>query len=562
MAAGKLRHQSILQLVAGLVLLFSLNVLADFFFTRLDLTAEGRHSLSASSRRLASGLKDVVYVKVYLEGELPPGFKKLRNSTQELLDEFRVYSGDNIEYEFIDPSSGPGEKERMELYKQLAQKGLFPTNLETQESGKKSEKIIFPGALITYGSSEVPVQLLKSRLGSGPEEMLNNSVEGLEYEFASAIRRLTQPIAKDVAFLRGHGELDNEHITDAAKALSEYYKVDTVVMDEQLRSLDGFDAVIIAKPTLPFSEKDKFVLDQYIMHGGKTLWLLDGMAIEMDSLAASSTTIALPYDLRLEDQLFRYGVRVNPDLLMDLQAAPIPVVTGYTGNSPRQELFPWPYFPLLNASCNHPVVNNLNLVKSEFGSSLDTIDVPGIRKTVLLQTSEYSRLQMTPARVSLNMLRQEPDKRQYNKRNLPFAVLLEGAFTSNFRNRIPDAIRDSKEIGYREKGDTARMIIVGDGDVIANYVSRKGAIYPLGYDRFTQQSYGNRNFILNCIDYLCDDSGVIELRGKELKLRLLDASKTKENEWVRWFNVVAPILLLAVAGGFHHYRRKRRFTRS
>lgn len=561
MSARNLRKQSIIRLVSGLVLLCAINVLAGYYFIRLDLTAEQRHSISASSKRLAGKLGDVVYVKVYLDGDLPPGFKRLRNATREMLDEFRLYAGDNLEYTFIDPAAGKGEKERLELYKQLAKKGLFPTNLEVQEEGKKSEKIIFPGALVTYGNAEVPLQLLKSQMGSSPEEMLNNSVEGLEYEIASAIRRLTQPIAKHIAFLRGHGEADNEHITDAARALSEYYKVDTLLMAEQLGSLEGFDAVIVAKPTAPFSEKDKFILDQYIMKGGKLLWLLDGMSVDMDSLTQNSTTIAMPSQLNLEDQLFRYGARVNSDLLMDLQAAPIPVVTGYTGNAPRQELFPWPYFPLTQPLGNHPVVNNLNLVKSEFGSSVDTIDVTGIQKTVLLTTSDYARIQMPPARVSLNILQQEPDKRQYNKRGLPFAVLLEGRFPSNFKNRIPDAIRDSKEIGFRETGEPTRMIVVGDGDVITNYVSRKGAIYPLGYDRFTQQSYGNRNFILNCIDYLCDDSGVIELRGKEIRLRLLDKAKLADGGWIRWTNVLAPLVLLVLAGTIHHRVRRRKYSR-
>jgi gliding-associated putative ABC transporter substrate-binding component GldG len=561
MSTKNLRKQSIVRLVSGLFLLLALNVLADFYFLRFDLTAEKRYSISESSKKLAGKLSDVVYVKVYLDGDLPPGFKRLRNATQEMLDEFRIYAGDNIEYSFIDPAAGKGEKERLELYKQLAKKGLFPTNLEVQEDGKKSEKIIFPGALVTYGNAEVPLQLLKSQMGSSSEEMLNSSVEGLEYEIASAIRRLTQPIAKHIGFLRGHGEADNEHITDAARSLSEYYKVDTVLIAEQLGSLSGFDALIIAKPLLPFSEKDKFILDQFIMKGGKVLWLLDGMAIDMDSLTQNSTTIAMPAQLNLEDQLFRYGARVNPDLLMDLQAGPIPVVTGYTGNTPRQELFPWPYFPLTQPSGSHPIVNNLNLVKSEFGSSVDTIEVPDVRKTILLTTSDYARIQMPPARVSLNILQQEPDQRQYNKRGIPFAVLLEGRFTSNFRNRIPDAIRESKEIDFRETGDSTRMIIVGDGDVVVNHVSKQGALYPLGYDRFTRQSYGNRNFILNCIDYLCDDSGVIGLRGKEIRLRLLDQAQLEESDWVRWANVLSPLLLLIIAGTVHHRLRKSKYTR-
>jgi len=560
MAVRSVRSNSLLQLAASAIILITLNILSGHFFTRFDLTAEHRYSLSPSSIKLAGELKDVVYIRIYLEGDLPPGFKRLRNATRELLDEYRVHSADNIDYEFIDPSAAGNEKERLELYKQLAKKGLFPTNLEVQDQGKKSEKIIFPGALVSYKNQEVPLQLLKSQLGSDPEVMLNNSIEGLEYEITSAIRRLTQPLAKEVAFLRGHGELSTDRITDAARALSEYYKVDTVLIDGQLHALDNYAAVIIAKPDAPFSEKDKFIIDQYVMNGGKVLWVLDKMTIDMDSLETTSTSIALPNNLNLDDQLFRYGVRINADLIMDLQSAPIPVVTGYTGNRPNQELFPWPFFPLLNAGNNHPVVNNLNVVKGEFTSSLDTIEVPNIRKTILLTSSGFSRLQLSPVRVSLNMLRNDPDPKLYNKRNLSAAILLEGTFPSNFKNRIPEAIATSPEIGYKESSTANKMIVVGDGDIISNYVSKKGAIYPLGFDRFTQQSYGNRNFILNCVDYLCDDSGVIELRGKEIKLRLLDKAKLATAGWLNWFNVLLPLLLLMTGGWIHSYLRKRKYT--
>lgn len=295
------------------------------------------------------------------------------------------------------------------------------------------------------------------------------------------------------------------------------------------------------------------------MRGGRSLWFIDKLAVDMDSLTTTSTTIALPWNLNLDDQLFRYGVRVNDDLLLDLQAAPIPVVTGYTGNSPRQELFPWPYFPLMDGAGSHPIVNNLNVVKGEFVGTLDTIQVQGIRKTILLCGSKFGRLQMSPARISLNLLQEEPDPKSYSKRQLPAAVLLEGSFTSNFRNRIPEAIRTSKEIGFKETGQPTSMVVVADGDVIRNYVSKKGAIYPLGYDRFTKQSYGNLSFVLNCVDYLCDDSGVIGLRGKEFKLRLLDASRMNEMPWLPWVNVLAPLGIVLLAGAVHQSLRRRKY---
>ncbi|MFM9028389.1 MAG: Gldg family protein, partial [Bacteroidota bacterium] len=302
------------------------------------------------------------------------------------------------------------------------------------------------------------------------------------------------------------------------------------------------------------------IIDQFIMRGGKALFFLDKLAIDMDSISTTSTTIALPYNLNLDDQLFRYGVRLNSDLLLDMKSAPIPVVTGYTGNTPRQELVPGPYFPLLDPADGNPVSNNLNVVKGEFCGTIDTIEVSGIRKTVLLSGSKACRIQMAPARVSLNILQEEPDERDYNKLFLPTAVLLEGTFSSNFRNRIPETIRDSKEIGFMETGKATKLIVVADGDVIRNHVSKKGAIYPLGYDRFTNQSYGNLSFVLNCVDYLCDDSGVIGLRSKEFKLRLLDGARMNELPWIPWLNVLAPLLMVVITGIIYNRSRKKKYS--
>ncbi len=563
MSSGKQRKDSLLRLIASLVILVSVNIIGNFLFFRIDLTAEKRYSISDASRELAGSLNDVVYFKVYLDGELPPGFRRLRNATRELLDEFRIYAGGNIEYEFVDPSAEPEEKKRLELYKQLARKGLLPTNLEEREKGGSSQKIIFPGAIASFGGEEIPVQLLKSRLGSSPEEMLNTSVENLEYEIAGVLRRFTRTGgAPRIGFLRGHGELDNKHISDAARALNEYYNVDTVFIGGRLDALKDHRLLIIAKPTLSFDEKDKFVIDQFIMRGGRVLWLIDRMQAEMDSLGQTGTTVAIPYELNLDDQLFRYGARVNTDLVMDLQAAPIPVVTGYVGNQPKQELLPWYYFPLLESTDNHPIVRNLNAVKTEFPSSVDTIDVTGIKKTVLLAGSQYCRLQLPPARISMNILQQEPDPATFPRRHVPIVLLLEGNFRSLYENRLPDTIAKDPGIGFRAAGDSSKMIVAGDGNLIESQVSKKGAIYPLGYDRFSQQQFGNRNFILNAADYLCDDTGVLALRAKEFRLRLLDAGKLNEQGTIiRWANVVLPLLLLWIAGWLFHLGRRRRFQR-
>ena len=556
----RLKRQSIIQLLLAVIVLVFINVIAGFVFTRFDLTSEKRFSLAASTKELLKNLDDVIFVKVYLEGDLPPGFKHLKNSTRELLDEFRVVAKDNIEYQFIDPSALADKQERNNLYEQLAQKGLQPTNLEERQKGGTSQKIIFPGAIISYRAQEIPLQLLKSRMGSNPEEMLNNSIEGLEYDFIKGIKTVTTSIKTRVGILQGHGELSTRQIADAARALRESYRIDTVTINGHLDALKNFKTLIIAKPESAFFEKDKFILDQFIMKGGRVLWLLDAMQIDLDSLSEISTTMALSKDLNLDDQLFKYGVRVNDDLVMDMQAAPIPVVTGQVGNQPKTELFPWYFSPLINPVSMHPVVYNLNAIRFDFASTIDTIESAGIQKTILLHSSDYSKAMMAPARVSLNVLKEEPDAKQFNKSKLPVAVLLEGIFPSNYKNRIPESIANAPEIGYREVSMPTKMIVVADGDVMSGYISKKGVIYPLGFDRFTQQTYGNLNFILNCVDYLCDDSGLMALRAKEFKLRLLDKSKT-ENSSIPWINTLMPVLIIAIYGFIHAMIRKRKYEK-
>lgn len=555
------RQQSLVRLFLLIGILILVNVIAQFAFTRLDMTQEKRYSLSKSSKDLAGNLQDIVYFKIYLDGELPPGFLKLRNSLKEMLDEFRIYSNDNIQYEFIDPTSNPDEKQRVELYKQLSEKGLYPTNLEESDKGQQSQKIIFPGAIVNYRSQEIPMQILKSKFGGNSDVMLNNSIENLEYEISTVLRKFSQEKTTSIAFLRGHDELPTSRISDAANTLNNFYTVDTVMIDGKLNALNNYKLLIIAKPDSAFDEKDKFVIDQFIMKGGRVLWLIDKMAMDMDSLEKRSTTVAIPNEINIEDMLFRYGVRINPDLVMDMQAAPIPVVTGYVGNQPKQEIFPWYYYPLLSAESKNPIVNNLNMIKTEFASSIDTIETESVQKTILLTSSKLSRLQLSPARVSLNILREKADPMMFNRRNIPIAVLLEGNFNSNYENRVPTAIAASKEIDFKSKSVNTKMIVVSDGDVIASYVSKKGNVYPLGYDRFTRQTFGNKSFILNCIDYLCDNNGVLELRSKELRLRLLDPAKIEQPQFLEWLNVILPSLLIIIFGLIFTFIRKRKYTK-
>ncbi len=555
---------SLIQLGIALAIIVLLNIAGSFVFHRFDLTSEKRYSLAPATKELLTNLDDIVLVKVYLEGEFPAGFKRLRNETKEMLDEFRAYAGDNVQYEFINPSENPDEKKRNEVYQHLFKQGLQPTNLTVKEESGKSQQIIFPGAIFSYKGKEISVQLLKSRLGVSSEEMLNSSIQQLEYEFSNCIRKLSKPVKLNVAFIKGHGELDQKHTSDIARSLDEYYSLREITLGENIHSLEKFDAAIIAKPDSDLSEKDNFILDQFVMRGGKLMWFIDPGFANMDSLQNKlGMTFGIANPINLDDMLFKYGVRLNDNLVQDLQAAPIPIVTGYSGNQPQQSLFPWYYMPLIVPENVHPIVNNLNAIKFEFASTIDTIGNAGIKKTILLRTSKYTKLLNAPVRISLGIVQQEPQQEQFNKHFEAVAVLLEGKFESVFKNRIAPAIANSNEIKFKAESSPTKMIVVSDGDVIKNGVAKSsGKVYPLGFDKYTNQMYGNTNFILNSMNYLTDNSGLISIRSRELTLRLLDKEVLK-NQKTRWqiINTVVPVLLLLIFGLIQYILRKRKYTK-
>ena len=499
----------------------------------------------------------------------------MRNATKEMLDEFRAYNK-NIQYEFVNPSESENEKERNDTYQLLMEKGLQPTDLQVNTKEGREQQIIFPGVIAVFKSNEVAIELLNSQIGVPPEEVLNNSIQGLEFKLASAIRDLTVIRKPTVAFIRGHGELENQYIYDIGQALSKQYEVGVISIGGQISSLsrrdsvsesktriaNKYDAIVIAKPDTAFSEKDKFVIDQFIMRGGKVLWLIDPVFASMDSLQATETTLGIAMELNLEDMLFRYGVRLNPDLVMDLSALPIPLRTGQVGNQPKIDFFPWYYFPVLTPTVNHPIVKNLNAIKTEFVSSIDTIRVEGVKKTILLKTSNYSRTVNTPALITLSILEQEPDERAYTGPPQTVAVLLEGEFKSNFENRIPPEIGQNRDIGFITRSEPTRMLVVSDGDMIRNQLHfQKGYPMPLGYDQYTGESFGNKDFILNSLDYLLDESGLITIRSRELKLRLLDMTRVN-NQKLFWqaFNILFPVLLILIFGIIRNQLRKKKYS--
>lgn len=575
-----LRRNSIVQLMLGLAIIILLNIIGSYLFHRFDLTSEKRYSLSPATKKMLKNLDDVVYFKVYLEGDFPAGFKRLRNETREMLGEFRAYS-DNIQFEFIDPSAASSQSEREKTYQQLVEAGLNPTDLQVKNQGGTSQQIVFPGAIVSYKSKEFPVELLHSQIGMPPQEVLNNSVQSLEYTLASAISRLSSGERPSVAFIEGHGELPEMLTADAEKSLGEYYNVERVKINGALSSLtkrtpkgkdsteyvvkNKYKAIIIAKPDSAFSEKDKFIIDQYIMRGGKVLWLIDPVFATMDSLQSKDQTIGIGMDLNLDDLFFNYGCRLNPDLIMDLNAMRIPIVTGQMGDQPKMDMLPWYYFPVIFSTSSHPIVRNLNALKTEFISSIDTVAVSNIKKTVLLTTSRYSKVLITPALITTEVMRQEPDVSKFTEPFRPVALLLEGKFVSLFLNRIPAEIAGAPEINYVANGAPSAMIVVSDGDIIKNQLqaSANGPTpLPLGYDRYSGQTFGNKDFIMNAMNYLCDDSGLLSVRSKELRLRLLDGEKIKA-EKIRWqlINVLLPVLLVVLFGVVQYFIRRRKYTK-
>jgi ABC-2 type transport system permease protein len=559
---NKNKFNSFLQLFSAIVIVILINVIGNYVFHRFDLTAEKRYSLSAATKKLLKELDDVVYFKVYLEGEFPAGFKRLRSETKEMLDEFRAYAGDNIQYTFINPSQNEDVNKNTEVYEQLYKAGLLPTSLQVKTENGEQNQIIFPGALVTYHEKTSPLQLLKAQVALGEEEVLNGSIENLEFEFASTILKLTTKVKDKIAIVEGHGELNGKNLEDITKALEEYYVVERVRLNNQLFSLRGFKAAIIAKPDSSFDEKDKYILDQFVMKGGRTLWLIDPVMASMDSLTKNNVTLGLANPINLEDIIFKYGVRMNTNLVLDVQSAPIPVLAGYQGNQPQYKYYPWVYFPVAFPFCDHPIVKNLNAVKFEFASGIDTLNNREIKKTILLASSQYSRSVNTPARIDLSILKKNPNPKEYYRRNIPLAVLLEGEFESVFKNRIAPAVSTSEEMAFKAQGVKTAMIIVSDGDVIKNQVqSSTGKVYPLGYDRYTQQQFGNKTFILNCMNYLLDDSGLITVRTRDIQIRLLNKTIISEQK-LKWqlICILSPIIIIMLYGLFSGWLRKKRYA--
>ena len=560
------RKQNVWGMAAVLLVLLFVNVTSSYLFTRMDLTQEKRYTLSASTKEMLKELDEQVLFRVYLEGDdLPSEYRRFRNEIKDMLDQFRAYSR-YVEYEFVNPNSMKTDEEKRQFNEMLIKKGLTPIPVTSEEDGVQKQQIVYPSMEVSYMGRETALQLQSSGVsGRSTDEVVNSSVESLEYNFVTAIHRLTRPVRAKVGFLLGHGELEKIDLFDIQMSLVEDYAVENVYLDKNIDALTGrvldtrdssvsvrnkFDVVVIPKPLRTFSDQDLYILDQYVMYGGKILWLVDALDADMDSLQNKAQTFATRLPTNLDDLFFNYGVRVNPDLIMDYRCRGIPMM----GSDNRMQLVPWYYFPTLVPNSSHPIVRNLDVLKTDFVSSIDLID-NDIEKTVLLTTSDHVHIKNAPVNIQLSDAMIEVNDQLFNRSALPVAVLLEGEFKSLYRGRLASTFVERNEIAYKEKCDKpTQMIVISDGDMIRNgtAMSEQGRYpFPLGYDRYTNVEFANKTFLLNAINYLAGDEGMINARPRSISIRRLDAAKVKEQrgayQFANMFYPVLAVMVLAVS---------------
>jgi ABC-2 type transport system permease protein len=553
-------RKGLVSILAGIIIV---GFLSSFAFTRFDFTKEKRFTISKISRGILDSLHGATTVTVYLQGDnFPPAFKRLQSATKDMLNDLEAYSHGKLHFAFIDPLKDKSNEQQQQTIQDMMQKGIEPTNLSVKTDNGLTQKLIIPYALVTANGKEIAVKLLQSRIGLSYDEQLNNSIQNLEYAFSSAIKKVNSGGKPEIGFTEGHKELTDLQLNDAMKSLSDGYLVGRVDLKSiPFDSLLKVKLLVIPKPDKPFTELEKFKLDQFVMRGGRVLWTIDQVSAELDSMRGhGGDQLSFPKQLNLDDQLFVYGIRINYDLIADLNCAQIPVATGNVGGQAQIQNVPWLFYPILMPLSKHPVVKNLDGIRTEFISTIDTIAVKGVKKTILLTTSPYNRKFNAPYLLSLQALEQEPNPKAFQSEPKTVGVLLEGKFKSDFLNRQqPEGMTD--KIEQLQESKPTKMIVISDGDVFKNQVAQDGSPYPLGYDHYTQQNFGNKNLLLNIADYLTDDSGLIALRTKEIKLRLLDRAKIR-SEKLYWqvVNNGIPLALVLIFAIFQHYIRRRKYA--
>ena len=550
--------KNIALLVVGLILL---NVLAQKVYKRFDLTTDQRYTLNPSALAILDKAESPVVIDVYLEGDgFPSEFRKLQSETRQLLEEFKAYNN-NISFNFINPIEN--EATRDQNIQQLNARGLTPMQLNVQENGKSSQAVIFPWALASYNDATVKIPLVKNTIGATQQQLVTNSVQQLEYAFADGFSKLVNPKRRKIAVLKGNGQLENKYIADYIKSIRDYYFIAPFTLDSvtnhaesTLKKLQDFDLIISAKPTEPFTEAEKFVLDQYTMNGGKSLWMLEQVAMSKDSLYNDlGKNIAMPMDLNLTDFFFKYGVRINPLIVSSMYSAPITLASG-EGSESQFQSYPWTYSPLAKGNSKHPIVNNLDFLKFDFANPMDLIK-SSTKKTILLQSAPLSKLEGTPREISLDMVNDKLDPKSFNKGPQNLAVLLEGTFTSAYKNRV----KPLKLANTKAQSIPTKMVVISDGDIVKNEVGRTGP-EELGFDKYTGQTFGNKEFLVNVANYLLDDTGLINIRSKEIAVAFLNPEKITE-EKTKWqlLNVLLPLVLLGVFGFLFNYFRKKKYAK-
>lgn len=558
-------HKKTIQHIIVLLIVFILvNVVASYVYKRFDLTQDQRYTLSEAAKETVATAKSPIVIDVFLEGNFPPEFNRLQSETKQLLEEFSAYNP-NIKFEFINPLEVDNAQA---LQQEFAQRNMNGAQVEVRENGKVSTETVFPWALAYYNDKSVAIPLLKNQLGTSTEERVTNSIQNLEYAFADGFNKLITPKKRKVAVLKGNQELADRYVANFLSTLKDYYFLAPFTLDsaavapnKTLEQLQTFDLVIAAKPTQAFSDSEKYILDQYIMNGGRSLWLIDATENKIDSI--SGKTFAFGKELNLNDFFFKYGLRVNPNLVKDVYSAPIVLAQGSEQNS-QYNRYPWFFSPLTSSANNHPIVTNIEAVKFDYASTIDTLP-NSVKKTVLLSTSPITQVIGLPYEIDLDqeipdnlqIVNQGPDPNRFNAGEKPLAVLLEGEIPSAFTNRIkPFSNSEDKKLSTSTK-----MVVISDGDVIKNQLDGNRPL-ELGFDKFTQAFYGNKEFLLNTVNYLLDDSGLINIRTKKIAIPFLDPQKTAEQR-TQWqlINLLLPLGLLAIFGFAFQYFRKRKYTR-
>lgn len=549
--------------------LVSLNILADFFHTGIDLTAEKRYTVSTTTETLINSIDEPVKLTVYLDGNLPAGFKKLADRAEDMANAFKSMSKGNFIVEFERPGAGLNDTAKAILFDSLQMMGINPTNVKAQQKdGEKTEEtLVFPGAMLTGKKGQIGIDFLEGQSNLNGLASLNNAEALMEFKIARAIMLLQRDSVPVVGYLTGNGQPLDYSVYDLVEnVLRKDYYFKILPIDSVAFIPTEFKAILIAKPTQPFSRAQRLKIDQYVMKGGKVIWAIDQLYASMDSLQRSNGSfVAYDQGLDLDEQLFKYGVRINRDLVQDLESDKVPSVVGSVGNQPQIELLPWPYAPLLRNTTGNPIAKNLDFISSSFPQSLDTIATPGIRKEVLLSTSDYARVLQTPALVEWRSVKTEQDLQLFNKKQLSIAVLLEGKFSSAFSNRLSKVELDElTAVGssfLSSSIDSNSMVVISDGDLLLNPVNEQEGPLAMGMNSYTRQPFANRDFISNVLFYLTGGEDIIEARSKIFRLRLIDKEKI-ENEKFFWqaINLLLPICLLACFYFINSFYRSKKYA--